>query len=624
MDLAPGQRENTVLEWIEEAVQEGDRFLRSQYGYAEIDKCIQYIQGEQMTVNRPRDLSNFSSNRLGKVTTDIVAALTDIKPMFSFKTMNAAFDPQSVILNKLTQGWWLNNFIDLKLGGGIQLAIPAGCAYLHIVFNRDLQGGHGDIDVIPLDCRDVIPIRPTSSISIQDCAGVVLRSVQTVNYLRSKYPSMANRIRADNDVAFYQPRTSAFSRMMQAVMTPVQAALRPKTGGSGFKIPGKEIRTVYIKDDRVNDSSNVIQMGYGSDGRPYSWSYDVQPGDMLYPRGRVIVAGKDMVFYDGPNVYWHGQFPLVKLYTDMSFVYPNSFLSKSLLKDLLPHQDCINEIINGIMDAVNQWLKRGVIADSRAVPKSLLEKLNTRKPGFKMLTNPTAGQGVQWQDGPQLPAFVFNFFQQMIQEIEYLSGSVDLSNLAKVKQIPAVESIEAIMQAMTPATRMRGRLMEAALRELAELVKFNFFQFYDARRRVAMLGEDGVTLEDFDFDPGTLIPDSDSPEFYGMPKMQRAIKHAHNFTFYVTPNSMLEIALVTKKMLYMQLRRGGELDWQTFMEAMEVPNLPQVQDRLGSEIDQKIAMLQQMEGGQAGRKPTAQTGPHMEVKEGGRPTVAES
>lgn len=616
--------EKDLLSWIEAATHEGERFLKAQYGYGEIEKCINYIQGDQQLSQRPRDLSNFASNRLGKCSTDIVAALTDIKPMFSYKTMNQQFDPQSVILNKLAMSWWLNNFIDLKLGGGIQLAIPAGCAYLHVVFNQDLQGGHGDLDLIPLDARDVLPIRPTSSISVQDCAGIIIRSTQTVNYLRSKYPALAKRIRADNDLAYYQPRTSAFSRMMQNVMTPVQSALKPRTGGGGFKVPGKEIRTIYIKDDSTNDTNSVVPMGYSPDGRKYSWSYDVQPGDMLYPRGRTIIAGKDMVFYDGPNVYWHGQFPLVKLYTDLSFVYPNSFLSKSIIKDLLPHQDVINEMINGIMDAVNQCLKKGLVADSRSVPKALLEKLNARKPGFKLMVNPSAGEGVKWADPPVLPQYVFEFLQFMVHEIEYLSGSTDLSNLAKVKQIPAVESIEAITAAMTPATRMRGRLMEAALRELAELVKFGFFQFYDAKRRIAILGEDGITMDDFDFDPGSLIPDDTHPMYLGLPRVERAIKHAHNFTFYVTPNSMLEIALVTKKMLYIQLRRGGDLDWQTFMEAMEVPNIPQVKERLGSEIDQKISALQQLQGGQAGRKPTAQVPPHQEIKSGGRPTVAES
>ena len=126
MAIPHSKYDRDVLNWVLQATQEGEEFLRGQYGFTDIDKAIGYIQGDQGTKIKSSALSNFQSNRLGKVTTDIVAALTDIKPLFSYRTLNDQFKDQSVILNKLAQSWWLNNFIDLKLGGAIQLAIPAG------------------------------------------------------------------------------------------------------------------------------------------------------------------------------------------------------------------------------------------------------------------------------------------------------------------------------------------------------------------------------------------------------------------------------------------------------------------------------------------------------------------
>jgi hypothetical protein len=52
---------------------------------------------------------------------------------------NKRFNDQADILNKMASFWWLTNFIDLKLGGAIQMAIPAGCSYLQVIFNQDLQ-----------------------------------------------------------------------------------------------------------------------------------------------------------------------------------------------------------------------------------------------------------------------------------------------------------------------------------------------------------------------------------------------------------------------------------------------------------------------------------------------------
>jgi hypothetical protein len=636
MAIPHSKYDRDVLNWVLQATQEGEEFLRGQYGFTDIDKAIGYIQGDQGTKIKSSALSNFQSNRLGKVTTDIVAALTDIKPLFSYRTLNDQFKDQSVILNKLAQSWWLNNFIDLKLGGAIQLAIPAGCSYLHLFYNPDLAGGRGDIDLAPLEARDVIPIRPTSSISIQDSLGVVIKSVETANYLQMKYPEKAEHIKADKDVSLQSTRNTAFGRAMHSVISPAMRALRQDSKKGKFNIPGLEVFTVYLHDFTKNQSDAAVQVGYGPKGERYTWSYTVEPGEPLYPRGRTIICTRDIVLYDGPNVYWHGQFPVVKMPMDLSFVYPNSFLSKGLITDLMPHQDVINEIISGIMDAVRQALQPGLVADSRAVSHAELEKLNSRRPGFKMKINPTAGEGIKWQEPHPLPSYVFEFLQFMVNEIEYLSGSRDLGDLARVKQLPAADSMEALMQAMTPSTRLRGRVMEAVLREMADLLKFNFFQFYHAKRRLSLLGPGGLAMEDFDFDPGNLIPDGDgmighvavtSP---GLAKAERAIKHAHNFTFYITPNSMLEISLVTEKAKYLRLRSMGEIDHQTFLEKMEVPNIPEIDRRLSSEIDQLIKARDEAMAGSAGRPSTDTAAPRLETRGGGqnmeptRPVVSTS
>lgn len=643
MPIPQSQYERDVLKWILEAIEEGEAFLRNQFGYKDIEKSIEYIQGEQSRQLRPQGLSNFSINRLGKVSTDIVSSLTDIRAFNNYRTFNDIYKEQAFILNRLNQSWWINNFIDLKFGSGIQLAIPAGCSYLQMVWNQDIHGGRGDLDLIPRDCRDVIPIRPSNTISIQDWMGVCIRTVETVNFLTFKYPHLADRIKPDHDVGFHSPRQTSFSRFMTAIQSPVQYMLRGSSKtGEKYRIPGKGIYTVYLKDDSINQSSQLVKVGYGPNNQEYSWSYVVEPGEPIYPRGRCIVAAQDIIFYDGPNVYWHGRFPLIKLNTDLSFIYNNSFLSKSVISDLIPVQDVINEIVSGIMDAVNQALSPTLVYDVRAIPRAKAEALNVRRPGLKVGINPVAGEGIKWKEPPLLPPYVFELLQFMIHEVEFLSGSVDLANLARVKQLPAAESTEALMQSMSPSTRLRGRLLEYALRELGEMVKMNFLQFYDIGRRLTILGPDGLTFEDFDFDPGTIVPDGagrftsldkrpirvpsdEMSEYEGQPRMKRAIKHSSNFSTYITPNSALELALVSEKAKYMMLRRQGDIDWETFMERLEIPNIQEIKRRLSSELDQKLAQVAELTQGRAGRPPTAQQSPQILSKDqGGRGVLSES
>jgi hypothetical protein len=65
----------------------------------------------------------------------------------------------------------------------------------------------------------------------------------------------------------------------------------------------------------------------------------------------------------------------------------------------------------------------------------------------------------------------------------------------------------------------------------------------------------------------------------------------------------------------------GEIDHTSLLEIMEIPNISEINERLGSELDQKIAAMAQA---QVGRPPTAQQAPHMQMKGDGRPVIAES
>lgn len=625
-----------VIEYVMGAVREGESFLAAQFGFKDIDRSIAFIQGEQHAGLKHKDLSNININLVGKVVSDNVASLTDIKPFFSYRSANKTFKDQAVILNLLAQSWWMNNFIDLKIAGAVQLAVAAGCSYLQFVWNPELQGGKGDLDVIPRDCRDVIPIRPTSSLSVQDSLGVIVRSDETTSFLKGKYPHLAAGIRPDKDLAFSTGRTITPSGVIDRFVTPIIARFKKARRGGPIRVPGKEVFTVYVKDDALNHSGKTVAMGFDHKGKRRNWSYLVEPDEPLYPRGRTIILSEDMVFYDGPNVWLFDQFPLVKLYMDMSFVYPDSYFSKAVTADLIPLNDLVNEIVQGIVDNIRKELRPNIIADARAISREKLRAFDTRRGGQILRVRPVGGKALEFIGGTELKGYVFDTLQFAIDKIEGLSGSKDLSALTRLKQMPAKDTIESIIQSMSPQLRMRGRLIEFAIRELANMVKFGFFQWYNAPRRMAILGADGLTLEDFDFDPGSLVPDgfgfitdasgnkTKFDDFAGLPKIGRAIKHASNFTFYVTPNSMLELQLISKKAEAILLRKMGEIDHETFLTIMEVANIPQIDRNLTSEIDQKIAALQQASAGSPGRPQTLQQNPSIETKSGGRPTVTSS
>jgi hypothetical protein len=597
---APGDDyEPTLLNWIQERVLEGDAILRDEPAYDEVDKAISYIMGDQFQSSRPSELANCPDNRLKNILNQTVAALTDIHPLFGFKTYNPAFKDQENTLMHLSQAWWVNTFADLKLGDVIKFAAGVGTGYCEVAWDASAGGGAGDISLRAVDPRDVLPIRPQLNSSIQDWGGVIVRTAKSPEELKTRFPDKAHTIIADNQPSIVARTWSRARRLMSRIISPaspVDGLNASNSRNMPRRVETTEVYTLYLKDYRLSIDNNPRIMGDPAT----TWSYTVYPvgydrvpdgydemgqqqyrrakleDTKLYPRGRMIIATKRAILYDGPNPYWHGMFPIAKLSLDP---WPWTLLGLGLVHDLMPIQDALNEVLNGFLDHVRKLLRPAVVADKKSVANSIWDRIDSRLPGIKLKTNQAAGKGVEFVSPEPLPAYTFEFLQWLTTEMDYLSGVGNLNSLAQLQQVPGEDTIEKMQEALQPTLRLKSRLLEYFLREVGEMVKCNFFQFYNLPRRVAMLGDAGIVFNDFDFDPGTMIPAlgaNDEGYEPGLDKRlsrpQRAQWFHKNFTFQITPNSMLAISQMTRKMLYMQLRKDMLVDRWTLYDVLEVPN----------------------------------------------------
>lgn len=591
--------EQGTLNWIRERIQEGDAIIQDDPGYGEIDRSISYIMGDQFDGRRPTELSNVPDNHLKHIVNETVAALTDIHPLFGFSTKNPAFKEMEEVLVKLSQAWWVNTFADLKLADVIKFA-AIGTGYCEIAWDASAGGGTGDIALRPLDPRDVVPIKPVLSTSIQDWEGVILRAAKSPDELKVRYPDKAHRIFADNQPSIVARTWSRAKAALSTVITPSAVDNMNNAGTKARNTPRRmptcDVYTIYMKDHRLSIDNNPRVMG----DPKTTWSYTVYPvgydqvpdgvdgqGNQkyrrstiqdakLYPRGRMIIATRTAILYDGPNPYWHGMFPIAKLCLDP---WPWSLLGVGLVHDIMPLQDALNETLNGIMDHVRKLLRPAVVADKKSVATSVWERLDTRLPGMKLKTNQSLGKGVEIVSPEPLPTYTFEILQWLAAEMDYHAGTANLSALMQLQQMPGQDTIEKMQEALSPALRFKGRLLEYFLRDIGEMVKSNLFQFYNMPRRVAILGEQGIVFNDFDFDPGSLVPSmgSDDPGYASeldktRPRAERAQWMQKNFTFTITPNSLLAISQISRKMMYLQLRQMQLVDRWTLYEVLEVPN----------------------------------------------------
>lgn len=634
-------QERAVLTWIKAAAMEGVGLLKKEPSYTTMAKAIDYVEGRQLSL-RSKTISKIIDNRLKKIQLETVSAMTEVRQVWDYRTYVNDYKPQAEILNKLVQAWWLNNFCDIRLQDALKFATVGGTGYISPIWNPDIGGG-GDIELVVLDPRDVVPIRPAYPYvgSIQEWRGVIIRQKKTVNWLRNKYPHKAYMIGNKTENWFADEVRGSSGSAMGQIQTTVDVLFRTSPERGSTDLPFVDFIRVFIKDETIH--TGVTPKLMGKPGT--NWAYMVYPvGSInpitgqkvtedearLYPRGRLILCTPDCVLEDIPSPYWHGMFPLVKLTLDPM---PWSLLGSSLVGDLIPLQDGLNEALRGIEDGVARWLKPNVVADKNAISRAFAEKFDPRKGGQVMMVNPTAGEGLKVLDGPAPEVFdsYFKVVEWLKNEIDDNSGVQGLRELAQLKQMPSSSTVEQYLESQSPLLQIRGRIMEKALGELAEQVKVLIFQYYDAARRVQVLGDDGITLEDFDYDPGTLVPALHPGDMGYLPELdvnlsrvERAEKFHKNFTFYVTQNSMLNVSHMQQKLLYLQLLRIGLLDPWTALEAFDVPNLGTPPK--GSVFERMLVArnLGILPGGapgqgasptpQGGRPPTAQQPPQFQQK----------
>lgn len=614
--------EHKVLGFLKEALEEGEAFLRSQKGYTRINDTIKAIMGDSPILQNST-LSQTTVNHVSKVATDLTAMCTDVKPFWEYQTKNNRFKKHTEILGALSEHWWLNRLIDLKFADVVRYSLCGGTGYAAPFYNTTIQ----DQDMSAEDPRDLLPIRPPSvSLGLQECFGTLHRVQRTVNYVRMRFPHKADYIQADRDgsVASQSLANTRAGALFEKYGSPFRERLfGDKPQKELPRVPSVDLYTCYLADDAVNESSSPKGVGDFQDSKPLNnWSYVVQPGEPLYPRKRCIIFTQSTILYDGPSVYWHGLFPYAKLTLDP---WPWLWLGKGVLWDVLPIQKATDGILRIIDDHLEQVARPGVLADKQTVSKSVLDKVDTRKAGLKIWQNMAGGKGITIQPPPVLPQDILEILKYYEEKMYDLPGIKDLSSMMRLNQMPSSDTIERLTENMSPSVRLRSRVVEAFMRDFATMIAWNFSQFCPLQTRIAILGAQGVTPDDFDFDPDSFLPAWTSADYDDngvvnsasmargpLPRYNRAQQFFKQISYHIAPSSLLNSSEIETQLKYLQLSRAGLIDHWTLLEVLNIPNVGSPPEG-ATTITERLMAEQQMGLGMqvsaAGRKSSGQEPP---------------
>lgn len=586
---------NNLIGYMREGVQEGDNFLRSQHGYLKIDLAQKMIMGESMGDIRSADLSQVVDNEFGSIALQLQAQNTDTRPFFLYSTKNPSYAAQTRMLNVCAEHWWLARQIDMRFADSINGCSAGGTSCFWTTWNplvRDFESRY-------IDGRDALPIRPSSYHSYQDCEMLVIRQERSTNELKRRWPSQADQIRADRDgSAGLTEEADTYSSKVIASMGKSPFTLykeflnKAKAAMSAGAFPVTDLFTAYLHDYSRNTSSRVKLMGpWSADGtKPLrNWSYRVEPGELLYPGGRVIVCTSTAILYDGPNSYWHDLFPASKL-TLIQWPFPKCYFGKAPLWDLIEWQRELNESQRAIADHTRHFVEPDLVIDQNSgLSRASAEKIRTRKAGGKFFKRPGPGDGFKFQYPDPLPAEIVQRPDSIIGRMRSLAQVFDPQSVLNKGQLPANETLTAILSVQTAGIRMMSRTIEAFTREIGYTMGMNFIQHYTKAMRLTLMGPMGATPQDFDVDPSVLVPafvGSDygadgqvRQEVLQQPRTRRsrAKDYYSQISYDVRPNSMLKAAHQDEELKYMQLARGGFIDPVTMLERMDFPNIGQDQ-----------------------------------------------
>lgn len=560
--------------------EEAQSELESYEDIQNVDKHIRYLMGKQWPEKRPSYKASPVANRIWSNFVQLISYLTDIRQSFEVGATNPQYNQTGDVLNKMARAWFVNQDVDMSVAT-ILMYSALSTGYGRLVYNKNLDAGHGDIELVPCGPTEVIPIKPGQN--LQSSQGVIYQKPMPLQWFREEYPVLGEMVPSDDRYSTFKvdrgdPKIPLLGPAFRRLFGQSNITTRQSVMPMGW------YREFWLKDNRRNTSD--VDVFVGNPNKAYG--YRVSPQNKLYPRGRLICMGGPVVLYDGPNPFFHGRFPFADLRINK---VPWQWPGPSEFRNQIPLQDIINSILAGILDMVKKAVNPPMAAPENAFSDAAKKNLDPNMPGVKLFYSLAGGTPPSWQNIAQLPSFVFDVMLFAKDELMNLAGFLDTGQVASKKIIPGADTLEQMREGQQTMVRLKVRHIETFFREIGEQWIANAFQFYNTARRVQMLGLEGLTWQDFDWNPGTMVPAGMTGE-----------EHWRSFKWKIIPGSLLKSSRTVDQAKAMNLRRQGDLDRDNLLEILDMGNLKEsIKKNLQAEgKDILLNMLRQKMSGTAG------------------------
>ena len=439
----PTEKERKLVEWVY------SKFKQAYVAKAPLmDKWKEYMSAYKGTYFQNKNLPDYKSNEISNHVFSTIETIrpimTDNNPKFLAVPSTPAGMEFSADVQTALDYEWDREKMGLKLPAQLIPMLVYGNAVWFVQWDGK-DGEYGNISIKPVDPFNIFP-DPLAE-SIDNSEFLVYATYRNANQVKQQFPEKASAI-------------------------------------EGSRITMSELVAERDNNDTQDANQVLILEMWCRDWVTMDESVEGKK-QLKYPKGRVITCLPELgiLLSDKKNPYKDGKFPFVLM---KNYDIPFEFWGVGEVEQIMSPQHYVNELTNQIIDnAKNTANMQWIIDKNSGIGQGKL----TNRPG--LVIRKTPGSEVRRDTPPAMPSYVRDQIEILKKDIQDISGVFDSLKGEQQGSVTAASAILALQEASQARIRLKIKLMEASLSELAQIVYSRMQQFWKLDRWVRVTDVEG-------------------------------------------------------------------------------------------------------------------------------------
>ena len=439
----PTEKERKLVEWVY------SKFKQAYVAKAPLmDKWKEYMSAYKGTYFQNKNLPDYKSNEISNHVFSTIETIrpimTDNNPKFLAVPSTPAGMEFSADVQTALDYEWDREKMPLKLPAQLIPMLIYGNAVWFVQWDGK-DGEYGNISIKPVDPFNIFPA-PLAE-SIDNSEFLVYATYRNANQIKQQFPEKASAI-------------------------------------EGSRITMSELVAERDNNDTQDANQVLILEMWCRDWVTMDETVEGKK-QLKYPKGRVITCLPELgiLLSDKKNPYKDGKFPFVLM---KNYDIPFEFWGVGEVEQIMSPQHYVNELTNQIIDnAKNTANMQWIIDKNSGIGQGKL----TNRPG--LVIRKTPGSEVRRDTPPAMPSYVREQIEILKKDIQDISGVFDSLKGEQQGSVTAASAILALQEASQARIRLKIKLMEASLSELAQIVYSRMQQFWKLDRWVRITDVEG-------------------------------------------------------------------------------------------------------------------------------------